>query len=173
MRRLIVTLSVVTLLAVGCAGSDEPGFDLATQDLTRDGLRDADLADVDLTTTSWGDVDWSAVHVESLVIALGLSIDDRGARPGLDELIDSYGGWLGTDPELGTAEEDVVFWMMSTTLDALARDLDAEAYDAFRADSDGWPDLVADGTTQFQERMRGLVSKSLHLRQAMMIETGG
>lgn len=173
MSRALASLAIVAAFLAGCGGTDEPTLDLAGQDLTRDGLRGADLTDVELAATSWSEVDWAAVDVEALVVALGLTIDDRGARPGLGTMIDSYAEFLGTDADRGTAEEDIVFWMMSTRLDALARELDADAYDAFRADSDTWPDLVADGTEQFQERMRGLVSKSLHLRQAMMIEAGG
>ena len=169
--RWLVWVAVISGLLAGC-GSDAAGVDLATEDLSRDGLRGVDLTDLDLEDTAWGDVDWAGVDIESLVQALGLTVDDRGVRHGLDEMVDSYGEYLGTDPVLGTGEEDLVFWMVSVQLDGLARDLDVDGFDAFRADAESWPDLVADGSAQFRERMAGLVSKSFHLRQALSIETG-
>lgn len=167
--RWLVGLAAFAGLLAGCG--DDDGFDLATRDLTREGLLGADLGDVDLADTSWDELEWSTVDIESLVQALGLTVDDRGERSGLDEMIDSYSAHLGTDPELGTGEEDIVFWMMSVQLESLARALDVEGFDAFRADADSWPELLPDGSAQFRARMAGLVSKSFHLSLALSIET--
>lgn len=171
MMRWLAKATVVVALMTGC-GSDDAAIDLANQDLTRDGLRGVDLGGLTLTDTSWDNVDWRTVDIESLVQALGLTFGDHSEGRSLDEMIDSYSEYLGTDPDIGSAEEDIVFWMMSVQLDRLARDLDIEGFDAFRAEATSWPDLLPDGSAQFRERMEGLVSKSFHLRQALSIETG-
>lgn len=146
------------------------GLDLADFDLSVDGLRNVDLHDAALEQTTWDEVVWADVDIESLVTALGLTLDDLGERPGLDQLIASYGDFLGLDQDLGTGEEDIAVWIVSTQLDALARDLDVDGFDRLRAGRDEWPMLVADPSAAFVRRMEELGLVSLHLRQAMMIE---
>lgn len=171
MKRAAAFALGLVAFATAC-GSGGQTLDLAEQDLSRDALRGADLTGVDLVDTTWAELEWGRVDVEFLVAALDLTIDDIGERPGLDQMTASYDAFLGTDPVLGTGEEDLVFWMVSVELDSLARALEVEAFDAFRADAERWPDLVPGGTEQFRTRMDGLVSKSFHLRQALSIETG-
>lgn len=171
MKRAIVGAVTGVLLLGGCGGPTGGATDdLATVDVRREGLRDADLIDTDLTHTDWDDFSWEPVDVEALVAALGLTLEDLGARPGLDAMIASYSDHLGLDPERGTGEEDIVALIVSTRLERLAQQLDVDAFDALHDDRDTWPDLVPDASDVFRARMEHLGLVSLHLRQAMMIE---
>ena len=171
MKRAIVGAVAGVLLLGGCGGSTGGATDdLATVDVSRDGLRDADLIDTDLTHTDWDDFSWEPVDVEALVAALGLTLEDLEARPGLDAMIASYSDHLGFDPERGTGEEDIVALIVTTRLERLAQQLDVAGFDELRNERATWPDLVADGSDVFRQRMENLGFVSLHLRQAMMIE---